>query len=156
MTRIALFGFLAFLITSCGDRALESSRIYPAGNIWTYSDTLDLSFDISDTTDIYDLSLTVEHSEDYPWENLYVKVHNVFPDNDTLSRPVSLELADRRGQWQGDCSGSMCEAVIDLQRSVYFPQTGRYQIWVEQFMRQDSIPGIKSVKISLNKAERPD
>lgn len=151
---IAMAMITVMILTSCSKRPAFDSAIYPEGSVWSYDDDLSLDFNISDTTEIYDLTLTVEHSTDYPWENLYIRIQNIFPGGDTMTRPLSLELADKRGQWQGECSGSECEARIDLQRSVYFPKKGNYHIAIDQFMRQDSIPGINALKLALYRSEQ--
>ena len=147
--------YIAVLITmmSCSGRPASESAIYPEGGVWTYADDLDLEFRIEDTTEIYDLTLAVDHSIDYPWQNLYIQIRNIFPGGDTMARPLSLELADKRGHWQGECSGTSCAALIDLQKSVYFPKEGDYKITIRQHMRQDSIPGINSLTLALYRAE---
>lgn len=146
---LAFLAFFVLILIGCDRKAAFDVRVSPQAGIWTYNDDLVLNFEIVDTSIIYDLTLSVEHSRDYPWENLYVEIENIFPDGDTLSRPLSLELADKRGKWQGECSGSTCEAIIDLQKSVFFPKKGSYQIRLKQHMRQDSIPGLVDLHLGL-------
>ncbi len=151
MTRfIALIPVLAiFLLTSCSQKAVVEVELVNSDKFWSQEDILEMNFSISDTTEIFDLAITIDHSTDYAWENLYIKVHNLFPDGDTLSREVSLDLADKKGQWQGDCSTSSCQAVIDLQTSFFFPQTGDYRIWIEQYMREVNLEHIHRVHLAL-------
>ena len=118
-------------------------------NFWSQEDILEMNFSISDTTEIYDLSVTIDHSTDYAWENLYIKLHNLFPNGDTLSREVSLDLANKKGQWQGECSGSTCRATVDLQTSFFFPQKGNYRIWLEQYMREVNLEHVQRVHLGL-------
>lgn len=154
MRKLAFSIFLiALILSACQERPVYHNKHFPDQQIWAYGDAVKLDFKIRDTTKIYDMSLIVEHSTDYPWENLYVKMYNVFPNGDTTSRPLSLELADKTGKWQGECNGAVCKAVIDIQKHVFFPQTGDYHVWVEQYMRQDSVPGIKSIDLALYRAE---
>ena len=153
MSVITFLVATVMIMMGCSGRPASESAIYPESGVWIYEDDLDLEFQIQDTTEIYDLTLTVDHSTDYPWKNLYVQIRNIFPGGDTMTRPLSLELADKRGQWQGECSTTACTAMIDLQKSVYFPKEGDYKVTISQYMRQDSIPGINSLKLALYKAE---
>lgn len=128
---------------------MVEAELITSDGFWSQDDILEMSFNISDTTEIFDLSVTIDHTTDYAWENLYIKVHNLFPNGDTLSREISLDLANKKGQWQGECSGSECLAIIDLQTSFFFPQTGEYRIWVEQYMREVNLEHIQGVHLGL-------
>ena len=139
------------LLSSCGEQAVAVSEITTEDDSWTYDQHVRIDFNVTDTTDLYDLSIEVTHGTEYQWQNLYVQIQNIFPNGDTMRRNVSLELADKKGQWQGDCSGERCEAVIDLQSKFFFPQEGNYSIMTEQFMREDSIRGIESVRLRLSR-----
>jgi gliding motility-associated lipoprotein GldH len=145
---LLLIGALTIL-SSCNDDVFQSAKVDPEGDTWTCDNVVRLDFEIKDTTRLFDLSIKVTHTTDYRWENLYIRINNTFPDGDTLRNSVSLGLASKKGKWQGDCSGRECVAVIDLQKKFFFPKVGQYSIWAEQYMREDSIAGIKSIELSL-------
>lgn len=147
--RIWTFLIMAVLLTACIDQPYSSATLRNEDGFWSQDDNLKMSFQISDTTEIYDLRLSVEHSLEYAWENLYIRINNRFPDGDTLRQVVSLDLANKKGEWQGDCGGGHCKADIDLQSSFFFPQQGEYEIWVEQFMRVPNVEGIESIDLAL-------
>ena len=141
---------LIILLMACSDSPLtEASWKTSDGSGWTSEDKLTLNFDVQDSTARHDLILKIEHSVDYSWENLYIQVGNVTPDMDTMITPVSLELANKKGQWQGDCSSSSCSAEIVLQEDFFFQQLGSYTIWAEPFMRVNPIPDVKSVSLAI-------
>jgi gliding motility-associated lipoprotein GldH len=147
------FGFKAFsflivfslLLYSCGSGSFyEKTYSLDSGN-WTYADSLDFSFQIADTTGIYNLWLEVEHSTAYPYQNLYTKIHTLFPSGQQLHEPLSLELADKVGRWYGDCNSRSCTLRIPIQQGAFFDQAGDYKITLEQFMRQDPISGVQRI-----------
>ena len=115
------------------------------GGEWSYADSLDFSFRIDDTLQLYDLWLEVEHAVDYPYQNLYTRIHTRFPSGQRLSEPLSLELADKVGRWYGDCSRNSCTLRIPIQQGAFFDQPGNYHITVEQYMRQDPVQGVRHV-----------
>ncbi len=120
---------------------------------WTYSDSLSFAFAINDTTQAYDLFLNLTHSPEFPYSNFYVKIYTRYPEGKQLEQVVSLELAAKSGLWFGRCNRKRCSLSIPLQQNVHFNQTGRYEIALEQYSRQDTLPGIFSVGMSLYERE---
>lgn len=145
---------LLLLLQGCGQGSVyeKTYEIPPPG--WTYADTLDFGFDITDTTAIYNLYLDVRHSPEYDYQNLYVRLHTRFPSGQRIGETVSLELADKTGAWLGDCSSRSCLLKIPIQQGAYFNAAGPYLITVEQFMRRDSLPGIQAVAFRLQDSGR--
>ena len=143
------FTFCISLLSACGPAIVfEKEYVIPDGN-WTYSNTLDFTGSITDTLAIYDLFLEVEHSLDYPFENMYIQIHTSFPDGQDLTEQVSLELADHIGIWQGDCGRESCVLTIPIQQQAYFNQAGDYRFLVEQYMRRDPLPGVNSISFRI-------
>ena len=74
---------LLFLI-SCGkDYFYQKDYVIPAEG-WTYGNTLDFEVEIKDTLSIYNLYLDIEHTPDYPRQNIYVVIHTQFPNGKKL------------------------------------------------------------------------
>ena len=141
---------LIILFMGCTEKPLtEASWEASDDSGWTSEDRLTLNFDVKDSTARHDLVLKILHSKDYSWENLYIRVGNITPESDTMMAPVSLELANKKGQWQGDCSSSTCTAEVVLQEHFFFSKPGSYTIWVEPYMRINPIPEIQSVSLGL-------
>lgn len=141
--------FLFLIIISCGPKYAFNETYDINNNQWAYSDSLRFEFAIKDTTAIYNLLLDVKHTTDYSFQNLYTNIHTQFPDGSRLSKPVSLELADKAGIWQGDCNAKTCTLEIPIQEGAYFNQIGKYVITVEQFMRDSVINGVQSITMKV-------
>lgn len=147
-----LFLFVA-LISSCGpDTIYEKTYEISAGE-WFYSDTLTYEVNIDDTLTIYNLYLDLEHSREYPFENMYVRIHTGFPSGERLSKQVSLELANEAGIWIGDCDSEICSVTIPIQMGAYFDQPGVYTFKLEQYMRRNPLPGVRSIGLRIEEAE---
>lgn len=153
------FLFSIFFITCLGLAGCTKNSIYaetrelPDG-VWNYPNLLNFEFEISDTLSVYNLDLEIEHSTDFPYQNLYSRIFTGFPSGNRLEKILSLELADKSGKWQGKCSGSRCKLNIPIQENAYFNQVGRYSLALEQYMRQDSLPGVFAVSLMVIKAEK--
>lgn len=124
-----------------------------SGDAWVATDSLNFTFSVSDTQQIYNLYLDIVHSPDYDYQNLYVRIHTHFPNGRRLSEPLSLELADRFGRWHGECSDEECLLSIPIQEGAFFSQPGTYTITAEQFMRQDTLPGIHRIGFKVEETD---
>ncbi|GJM32030.1 MAG: hypothetical protein DHS20C18_10310 [Saprospiraceae bacterium] len=120
-----------------------------ADHAWSYQDTINFAFEIKDTNRIYNLYLEVDHDMDFPFQNLYTQIYTRFPSGERIKEMVSLELADKTGLWIGDCNNNYCSLNIPIQQGAYFNAAGQYQITLEQFMRQDPLPGVRKLSFKI-------
>jgi gliding motility-associated lipoprotein GldH len=142
---------LSALLVSCGsDYVFQEEKEIPGG-IWTYKDTLDFKVQITDTAARYDIYLDFRYQDSYAGQNLYLKLHTLFPGGPRLSKVASFDLFDEKGEGVGRCSGEACSVRMVLQENAYFNKPGDYLITLEQYTRRDSLPGILAVGMALEK-----
>lgn len=144
---LALVAFA--ILAGCGSSYVYEKKYQFDTSGWTYADTLDFEISIQDTFKIYDLFLEIEHSRDYPYQNLYAIFYTTFPDQTRLKKQISLEIGESNGKWLGNCSGNNCTLVIPIQKNAYFNQSGNYLFTLEQFMRVDSIQQINHITFKV-------
>lgn len=140
---------LFLLLAACGPGYSIEGEIAMDEQGWFYQDSLVATFNIEDTSAIYNLHLLLDHKTSFPFQNFYVRIHTTFPSGERLTEQVSLEIAGKAGNWLGDCNSSECSLRIPLQEGAYFNQAGDYQITVEQFSRRDPLPGLQRVAFAL-------
>lgn len=145
--------FLIFTLVSCSNTNIYNQKEEISGEIWEYSDSLTYSFEIKDTAQLYTMQLNVEHDDKLPFENCYVKINSIYPDNSRKSDILSLEFADESGTWMGKQDGSNYIAPIALQPIAKFNQTGKYTMVFYQNSRVDSLNGIHSLELRVDKKE---
>jgi gliding motility-associated lipoprotein GldH len=122
-------------------------------NFWTYKDSLKYDFDLADTSVTYNLMMEVEHADQFAFENLYVKIHTIFPSGKRLGKLKSLQLIAPTGGWLGQKTGESVRSRLILQDHTIFKEFGHYSIVFEQFMRRDSLPGIQSIRFLVEKTD---
>jgi gliding motility-associated lipoprotein GldH len=137
------------LFSGCGPDFIYDTRQELPETGWAYSKPVSFPFEVQDTNTVYNLWLDVGHTTAYKNQNLYTKIHTTFPDGQQISEVVSLELADKAGEWFGNCSGQSCVLRVPLQMDTYFNQSGKYIIGIEQYMRQDSLAEVQSMRLLI-------
>lgn len=140
---------LSLFLTACGSGYVYHSKKDIPDSIWSYADSIDFKVTIQDTNAIYNLFLILEHASDYSYQNLYTKIKTQFPEGERLDELVSLELAEKNLGWLGDCNSKTCKLKIPIQQGAFFSQPGDYIFSFHQFMRKDSITGIKSLSFAI-------
>ncbi|MCB9344200.1 MAG: gliding motility lipoprotein GldH [Lewinellaceae bacterium] len=148
----SLLGLL--LLNSCGDNYLFNEEKEIANGSWSYQDTLNYTISVGDTSQLYNLYVAFEHADTFRYQNIYLKLHTLFPDGSRTSRLRSFDLYDIEGKSKGECSGHTCEVKSLLQDNLYFNQIGDYTITLEQFTRSNPLLGVNSVAILMEKAEK--
>ncbi len=136
---------------SCGEDYVYDKEYKISESTWNYTDTLNYNFVIEDTTSIYNLYLEINHSSNYAYQNLYTNIHTKFPAGERIEEVLSIELADKTGNWLGNCKSESCNLLIPIQQNAYFNAPGTYEITLEQYMRKNSLSGIRKVGFKLEK-----
>jgi len=145
--------FLIFLLVSCQHNTIYKQVINVDESSWLESEILKFSFQVDDTISRNHLILEVDHLSEYANQNLYIRIHTIQPHADSTAQVVSLDLADLTGKWLGKCRGDYCNAQVMLKENFKFQYEGEYQIWVEPYMRTNSIHGIRKIGLLLERAE---
>jgi gliding motility-associated lipoprotein GldH len=148
--------FCATLFTvGCGPDKLVDETAEVPGGIWTAAFRPRFSFDVADTTKLYNMRLSVTHSGNYAWENVYVKLHTFFPDGKQTEYTKSIDLAKASGEWLGKGWGSEKTLVVPLIDTFFFNRPGAYALEIEPFMRTDSLQGITALGLIVEDCGRP-
>ena len=143
---------LCVLAAACGPAVVYEESVALPG-AWSYADSASFAYEIADASRAYDLELTIRHTDVFPTQNLYARFVTVYPDGRRESQPVSLELADKRGAWLGDCRGGDCARELLIQEAARFPVAGTYGLTLHQFGRRDTLPGVTGLRLRV--AEHP-
>ncbi len=142
------FGILFFL-TSCDHKVVYQQTLPFENENWEYDRLLKFDFSIADTVQTYDIVLTLDHSGQYRYQNVYTNIRTTFPNGENVDQVVSLQLSDGKGRWLGNCRGNSCTIELNLQKGIKFPLIGQYSIGLEQHSRDSTLEGILSVALSI-------
>jgi len=143
---IILFGGLA---TSCSDTAVLDQNVSVVGRAWHYEDQPELTAHITDITRSYNIYLNVRHTPDYKYSNLFVLLHQHFPNGTDTTERFELKLAEPDGRWTGHGNGSVYTHQQLVKSSVQLPDTGSYVFRLEQNMRANPLNEITDVGIRI-------
>ena len=147
--RTALLAFGLLMFAACGPRVVYEQQVSLPG-YWSYADSAVFEYTIADTSLAYNLKLSLQHTDAFATQNLYARFVTHYPNGTVQSEPVSLELADRFGQWLGECSGADCTLDLTLQEAARYPEPGTYGLTLHQYGRSDSLSGVTGIALSVH------
>ncbi len=142
---------LLLLLFSCGNNhVVFVEKDLPDNNIWLYADFFNASFDVERNVP-YDIYFGLEHTGDYPYENIYLRITDDFKEKKDTDI-VSINLSNPYGIWYGKKSGDIYSFNTLLRKSFKFDKPGKHSIKIEQFTRKDSLEGVKAIKFYIDSA----
>ncbi|MBP7477996.1 MAG: gliding motility lipoprotein GldH [Chitinophagales bacterium] len=151
---LTFFSALLFLFTACNrDRLYETNIDIPSKG-WDYRDSLKFEVTIPDSLTHYNFILNIRHRDVYEWQNLYVKLHTIFPDKSMETKEINLPLCDDAGAWYGDCTGDICFARVFIKERRRFPMTGKYTFILEQDMRTNPLQNVFAMGMRIEESAK--
>lgn len=147
-------GFLILLLfTSCGFNYTYNENIAIDDGKWFKDEAAHFEVLINDSLSGQDFYLNLRNDTDYRFSNLFVFLTTHFPNGTVTLDTIEVVIADNSGKWLGKGWGNIKENKVLLNKNLRFPLTGRYEFFVQQAMRQDTLEGIHSVGLTIEKAE---
>ncbi len=147
--------FAGILFSSCMRSDVYEKNVALPSNKWEESNKPSFTFDISDTLANYTMSLTMRHTDAYPYSNIWLNVTTTPPDEKTGSSvKIEVPLAQPDGKWLGRGMNEIWEHRMPLSRNgeaIHFKKKGVYTIQLEQIMRVNPLPEVMSVGVRLEK-----
>ncbi len=150
--KIAILSLFIGFLASCGNRTTYSEFLTIPHSGWQADSAVVFTFTVTDTVAAYNLILHVRHTQQYPYQNMWMFVESTNPltaNTDT----IEFYLADQRGQWLGNGWGNLREMPVLYQHKVVFPVSGEYTYRVYQGMRDECLRGINDIGLSVEISE---
>ena len=143
--------FLAIGLASCDRNGVFEENIDTPNKIWAESNVAKFIAPIADTISYHNIYINIRNTTDYPNCNLYLFIATSAPSGATQLDTIECFLADDQGKWLGKGFGYIRDSQIPYKSSVRFPQMGNYKFEIKQAMRTDSLSGISSVGIRVER-----
>ena len=122
--------------------------------LWYENHTPTFTFRIKDASVPYNLSYNLRNSLAYPNFNLYLTRYLTDSAGHVLeSRLDELLLMDAKtGKPNGDGLGDIFDHKVLIKQNYRFPKPGQYSFRVKQYMRQNPLPDVLSVGLTVEKS----
>lgn len=143
--QIGLFaGFYA-----CKPRLNQASQLHwLPERTWRVQDTLQLAFQILDTTQTYGIFLLTHYISEYPYKNLWLNARISDQNQESNDFRINLELADNSRGYLGSGMANVYRNY-SLWKTFQPQNPGIYKFSLSHLMQQDSLRGIYAVGMQI-------
>jgi gliding motility-associated lipoprotein GldH len=142
-------------LTACDPNRVFEQNIDFANYSWDVQQKPAFTFAIQDTAARYDVYFNVRHASSYGYYNLYLK-HTLVGPAGPVGTPLlhQLLLMDpKTGEPKGSGTGDIYDIQLLALPNQHFAKAGNYTLTLEQYMRQDQLPGLMAVGVRVAKHE---
>jgi gliding motility-associated lipoprotein GldH len=152
LRRAFVIGLLSLLTACDPNQVFEQNTDFPNYS-WDVQQKPAFTFTIQDTTASYDVFFNVRHASAYGFYNLYMK-HTLTGPGGAVGKPLLhqvLLLDPKTGEPKGSGTGDIYDLQVLALRNQHFAKPGSYTLTLEQYMRQDQLPGLMAVGVRVAK-----
>lgn len=147
---VCLLIVISYLFSSCNFNTVVDTNQSLESNQWLYTNPAKADFEITDITKSYQVNFKLRINSEYRYSNLFVLA--TFKDAKKRKRlRYQFKLAKEDGMWLGKGSGDLYTYTFPLLKKYHFADTGKYQIEIEQNMRDNPLMGVSDVGIEVVK-----
>lgn len=138
----------SLLFSGCDtNNIVDVNHTMPSRN-WSYADKVKAIVDITDSNKAYNIYFKLRHTSDYRYSNVFVLL-NLKTTQRKRSRRYEFKLAQPDGQWNGSGSGNLYTYAFPLLTNFKFPAPGKYELELEQNMRDNPLTEVSDVGIKV-------
>ncbi|WP_281613530.1 gliding motility lipoprotein GldH [Flammeovirga sp. SubArs3] len=159
--------FVASLLFSCDANRVNEEYVDYNQEIWPVDSIASFQFDIEDKNQAYNLIAYVRNTENYPFQNIYLKYQLTSADSLAADTLIANKMSDFQlfevktgepfGEVENSLGNSSTGAVYNhpllLKKKMKFPEEGSYQLNISHYMRPDSLEGIMGIGYRIEIAE---
>jgi gliding motility-associated lipoprotein GldH len=147
---------IALVLSACdSNRVYEINRDF-SDRTWKVADTVQFHFRIKDPGVKYNILYAVRNSLEYPYARLFVTWHL----RDSTGKELDKKLVsgylfeEKTGRPTGTSGiGDIYDHRFMLIPDYKFVQSGKYNVTLQQSMRTDTLEGVLSVGVRIEKSE---
>lgn len=151
MKRFFSFVFIGVLFFSCTTLdVFEKTTFFPK-HFWETNNKPFFSFEIKDTTELYNLFVVFRHEDAYKYKNIWLNVQMQAPDT-ILNIKRDFILADNT-KWLGNGMSDVVEHRINFNNLPVKLKKGKYAFTLQQVMREDPLQHVLNVGIRVEKVK---
>jgi gliding motility-associated lipoprotein GldH len=147
-----LLGLLTLLTACDPNRVFEQNTDF-TNYSWDVQQKPSFTFQIQDTTARYNVYFNVRNASAYGYYNLYLK-HTLMGPAGPVGKPRLHELIlmdPKTGEPRGSGTGDIFDHQMLALPNMKFAQAGSYTLTMEQYMRQDQLPGLMAMGVRVDK-----
>lgn len=155
MKNLLAFLIVLVVLSGCMPINLYEKQIQIPTQKWYYSYVPKFTFHIEDTVTSYQMYIVIRHTDQYEYNNIWIKLGTQYEEDSINYQRMNLRLAAPGMGWEGRGMGDIFEVrKMITPGAVTFGQAGDYTFSMEQVMRENPLRHILSVGMRIEKVSQ--
>jgi len=142
-----------FFFASCETVDVYEKTEAFSNHNWSSNKKISFTFTIADTTASYNIFAVIRHTDAYHFNNMWLHLTTVAPDNSVSDQQIKLRLGDNVKGWLGSAMDDIVEHRTLLNRIPVQLKKGSYIFTLQQIMREDPLEYVMNAGIRVEKAK---
>ena len=121
---------------------------------WFYNNIPGFTFHIEDTGALYNVYIVLRHTDQYNYNNIWLRVGSKVPGDSMYFQNINLILANDAKGWEGSGMDDIFEVRKNISPGpLSFKKPGDYTFSIGQIMRENPLKHILSVGVRVEKVK---
>ena len=135
-------------MSSCTKDAFFVQSFSFKDNCWEQDVKPSFKVKITDTSKIYNFTLSLRTTTDYEFSNCWLYINSKTPQKQKAREPFEIKITKPDGTWIGKKSGTIVENVLIFKKRK-FPKKGDYIFTIEQAVIQEKICEVLDIGLQI-------
>lgn len=153
LSLLSVLFVVSIMLIACNIDRFYEVNVAIGEDGWEKESKVKFEVNVKDTLALYDFYINLRNTGAYPYSNVFLYVHSMFPDGSKAKDTVECFLADPSGKWLGRGSGDIWDNQILFKKGVSFPRSGVYVFEYEQAMRINPLPAIIDAGLRIERQD---
>jgi gliding motility-associated lipoprotein GldH len=147
---------LCLTLSGCDESVVYKAHEDIDDGLWYIKNKPTFEVEIKDTLAAYNMYYLLRNTLQYPYYNLYLTRKFTAPDGKVISNTLEEVFVSNEatGKPYGHGLGDLFDHKIPFLKNYRFPRSGTYTFTLGQSMRQNPLPFVMSVGISVEKVQQ--
>ncbi|WP_316790094.1 gliding motility lipoprotein GldH [Pedobacter frigoris] len=141
---------LTFVISGCDANNYVDTNMSLSARNWSYENKVKAIVDVKDSSKPLNIYFKLRHTADYRYSNIFILLHIKGGASAKQTKRYEYRLAQPDGQWNGSGSGNLFTYTLPLLTNYKFAAPGKYELEIEQNMRDNPLKEISDVGIKVS------
>lgn len=154
LRKLLLILLLPALIVSCAKIDLFEKQVQIPSQQWFYNNVPQFTFHIEDTSSLYNVYVVLRHTDQYNYNNIWLRMGSKVPGDSMHFQNINLILANDSRGWEGSGMDDIFEVRKNISPGpLSFKTPGDYTFSIAQIMRENPLKYVLNVGIRVEKVK---
>ena len=148
----SLFVGILISLHACTSVDVFEKNVRIPGQSWESSFKPSVTFNVTDTTSLYNIFVVLRHTNSYNYKNIWLEIDYQLPLDSVQKQRLDIQLASNENGWLGKGMDDIFEIRKLITPQPYqFKKSGPCTFTLSQIMRDNPLPYVMNAGIRVEK-----